>query len=294
MAFSRDSSMLALAGARQEVGIAQLWDVATGKLVRGFHGHTKSVDCVAISPNGRSLATGSEDKTLRLWEIASGRERKRLIGHEGAVYSVDFSPDGQRFAAMSSDAPIFIWNVCTEASQHLPGAKPADAQWAKLWEQLADPNATTAFQAICDLCALPEASVSFLEEQWKQTRRPGAAEVQQWLTDLDSPQFRVREQANLHLDRDATGHEELLQRAREQTSSPEVRQRLEKILGQVAPERLHRTRMVEVLEKIGTPAAREFLRRLAADSHDPLLSRDAAASLARLASPAINYETNNQ
>ena len=53
---------------------------------------------VAFSPDGRTLATGSDDKTARLWEVASGKEIATLRGHESGVYFVAFSPDGRTLA----------------------------------------------------------------------------------------------------------------------------------------------------------------------------------------------------
>ena len=53
---------------------------------------------VAFSPDGRTLATGSDDKTARLWEVASGKEIATLRGHEFRVYFVAFSPGGRTLA----------------------------------------------------------------------------------------------------------------------------------------------------------------------------------------------------
>jgi len=74
-------------------------------------GHTDRVLCVAFSPDGRTLATGSADKSVRLWESHSSKELHRLEGHAHHVRSMAWSPDGQRLACGVADGSIALWNV---------------------------------------------------------------------------------------------------------------------------------------------------------------------------------------
>ena len=76
-------------------------------------GHTLWVSSIVFSPDGRMLASGSEDKTIRLWDVVTGKHKKTLIGHKGIVDSISFSPDGRTLASGSEDKTIRLWDVVT-------------------------------------------------------------------------------------------------------------------------------------------------------------------------------------
>ncbi len=81
--------------------------------LKSFSGHGSEVSSVAFSPNGKTLASGSWDKTIKLWDIAAGKELKTFSGHSDQVYSVAFSPDGKTIASGSRDKTIKLWNIAT-------------------------------------------------------------------------------------------------------------------------------------------------------------------------------------
>jgi WD40 repeat protein len=85
--------------------------VSDGSLVRTLTGHIYSVTSVSFSPNGRLLASGSNDNTIKLWRAADGSLMRTLTGHTDWVNSVSFSPDGSLLASGSLDKTIKLWRV---------------------------------------------------------------------------------------------------------------------------------------------------------------------------------------
>ena len=94
-------------------------DLSAGSIAVMFYrtfmlnGHSGEVSCVAFSPDGKRLASGSWDKTIKLWDTHAGTELLTLKGHSHLVVCVAFSRDGKRLASGSTDKTIKLWDTVT-------------------------------------------------------------------------------------------------------------------------------------------------------------------------------------
>ncbi len=88
-----------------------------GTQVGTLRGHTNTIHEVAVSPNGRWVATASSDATARIWQLVSHTSHAVLKGHRGRVADLQFSPDGRLLATVGSDHLVRLWTV--------PEGKPA-------------------------------------------------------------------------------------------------------------------------------------------------------------------------
>ncbi len=109
VAYSPDGDRLAVASS---IGI-WLYDGGTGAEVDLFTGHVRPVTSVAFSPDGATLASGSQDATLRLWDVVAGQLQATLEGHQGPIASVAFSPEGATLASAGGERTFRLWDVAS-------------------------------------------------------------------------------------------------------------------------------------------------------------------------------------
>ena len=114
--FSPDGKWIAIAGSLNgREAIAELRDVATGQIAASLKGHARHVTCAAFSPDGKTLATGSEDRLIKLWDADTGQERLTIQGHTDSVRTIAFSPDGSRLVSQGLGNLARVWDVKTGA-----------------------------------------------------------------------------------------------------------------------------------------------------------------------------------
>src|SRR5437660_123306 len=94
--------------------------------------HGGHVNCVAWSPDGKSLASAGEDKTIRLWDPVAGKEIRACSRHSDSVQCVAWSPDGKTLASARRDTTVRLWDPAT-GKEILSCAGHKDAVWSVSW-----------------------------------------------------------------------------------------------------------------------------------------------------------------
>lgn len=84
-----------------------------------LYGHTNQVNALAVSPDGKLLATASSDKTIRLYALNTLQHKATLQGHTDAIYTLAFDPSGSKLASGSEDRTIRIWNWATGQTENI-------------------------------------------------------------------------------------------------------------------------------------------------------------------------------
>ena len=266
----------------------EIWDPSTGKIVRRLEGFDAAT-ALTFSPDGRTVATGGTDSTIRIWELATAQQRFKLDGHLGFVTGMAFTPDGKTLISGAVDSTGLCWDIAghgREKSQPLRvfGAEELET----LWKKLHLTNAARAYDAMLSFAASPEQALVKLKETLRPAPPMDAKAVAQWIADLEDKRFAVREKAMAGLVKVGDSAWPSLRKVLVNPPSLETRERILKIMGKVddpilpLPDRLPLMRDLELLERLQTPAAREFTTTLATGEPDAWLTQEAKEMLKRM------------
>jgi WD40 repeat protein len=255
---------------------------------RSLEGHVGVVNAVTWSVNGRMLASGGFDQTVRLWEFVNGKPIVSWSGHDGEVSGVAVDPSSRTVVSGSLDTTLVIW----DATRLGRGGKLPDSQKLPtaaldvLWKELASDNNVIGNAALWKMVSAVD-SPTVLKQKIFLT---DPKKIERYLADLNSKVFKVREQAMVALASYERWIEGVLRKTLENPPSEEARQRVELLLNKLSgtdaisleQERLRARRAIEALEQIGTPSAGDLLRALAAGAAEEDLRDMAQAAVERL------------
>jgi hypothetical protein len=255
-------------------------DATTGEVLKEVQG-LQHVWSVAFSPSGWLLAVAS-DNSVRVHDTATWQEVARFDGHDGTVRNVFFGADDATLVSASpEDGTALVWSLKPPA-----GGTPEPA---KLWDDLSG-DGPALRRAVWAAAQHPDTAVKLFREKWPVPDRPLDVErARKLIGDLDSATFEVRESAEAELVKLGRPAEAELRKALAESTSAEVKRRLEKILDRWSPHtaaaypatEARELRAVWALELAGTPEAKKLLEAWAAAKVGNRLSEAAAAALRR-------------
>jgi WD40 repeat protein len=267
----------------------QMSDITSGATLRSYKwpgdlapGH-RGLTCMALSWDGRTVATADPGREIRLWEVATGEVRTQWDGGRGGTASLAFSPDGKTLVVGTGDSTILVWDLTAQALAAWAGraAQPIEV----LLNHLGSDDARDAYAALRALATVPDQAVPLLTAK---LRAEGDHEerLQSLIRALDSDTFAVRESASKKLAAEGKGAAAALRRAAKSNPSPEASRRIEALLEKLssAPdvEDALGVRVAEFLEEINTPEAKALLKEMAGGRPGATRTQEAKASLLRL------------
>jgi WD40 repeat protein len=226
----------------------QIWELATARMRAEYTGHAARINCLAFSPDSRTLASGSDDTTVILWDTtgAHGQKPRELAGAElAAAWAALAGPDAE--AAFRAQTALMLSPTVTTAflRERLKPAPP---------DEFAGPRL--------------ERLIANLDRDDFETRNRATRTLE-----------KLGDFAEAALRKARTGNVSLEMRRR----IDDLLARLEGYV--VTSDELQAMRAIEVLERIATPDARRLLESLANGSPTWLQTREARAALARMKRP---------
>jgi WD40 repeat protein len=275
------------------------YDLGLKREVRRLEGQGGAI---ALSPTGRWLASATSGHTqsyhptrvggsefgvrpeptqgLRLWDSLTCKEL--LAGEHKEAYAVQFSPDGKTVAWIDPRGVVRLWDLTPEnaLANHPRGFSSKELE--ALWQDLLTEDGRAAFQAAGTLAADFKGTVAFLKEKLEPAPNVEEKRLTQLIADLNDDQFAVRESAMRELKKLNVLAETALLKALANKLPPEVQKRVEEVLKALGeeppPEELRCLWAIEVLERIGSPEARQVLETLGQGT--PLARQTVQARLA--------------
>lgn len=143
IAFLLDNTTLIIAdGATSLRGLLHRWKLGDSKPTQTIEAHADNIVSLAISQDGKQVATGAADNLAKVWEASSFKERAKIEGHVGHITALAFSPDGKWLTTGSADKDLKVWDIDSKEMIMLLGDKSSGVN-ALFWS--ADASSLTYF-----------------------------------------------------------------------------------------------------------------------------------------------------
>jgi hypothetical protein len=253
----------------------------------------ETVRAVAFSPDGRLLAAGGNPAgagapCVAFWEVMTGRERFRVSGHRGDVTSLTFAGTGRTLVTGSDDTTALVWDLWARPPDARADSPLDDREADRLWAALGDEDARTAYDALGRLSRDLGAGLRRAKASVRPVPAGDGARLADLIRALDSPRFADREGASRELAKAGEAAAAAVRKALAGRPATETEARLQRLADALAastPDRRREARAVELLERVGTPAAMDLLGEWGAGAENAALTEAALAALGRLRRP---------
>jgi WD40 repeat protein len=202
-AFSRDSCHVAASTWDTEHRV-RVWVADTGRPVQALRNLVDAVYALGFSPDGKRLATGGDDRTLRVWDLAAGNELFTGTGHDARIWQIVYHPGGEWIASAGNDRMVRIWDAAAGQQRQalsVPGEGIASvalspdgkllaggsAECCRVWE-------TATFKQIQELqtpaewLAFAPDGLTILTARIDHTAGPSRHAVRRWEVATGTPQ----------------------------------------------------------------------------------------------------------
>jgi hypothetical protein len=276
-------ALAALEAGSRSVG---LWDLQSGLEVLRLELDAPACGTVAFSPDGFLLAVASVRGWVQIWDIAEGGLVGRIEEPE-LVRSLAFSPDGRALAVGLHTGAVEIWSLTPD-----PGKNPTWTEDMQIyWADLVGGDVRRAFRAMDRLVSLGDKATEFLRTRL-QVPAGIEEQVSTLIKDLDNDDDVIREKAAKDLSEIGPFAEPALRQAIKAAPTAEAQVRLTHLIHaldrhvDIPPgHALGRARAIRVLDRIGSPAARELLSQIAEGSPSERERRTAREAHSRQRNP---------
>jgi WD40 repeat protein len=265
----------------------QVWNLLTGRRQGQWEKRDLSHPRPVFSPDGTLLAAVDEARTsVVIYDLLRGTELARFAGHEGEITHLVFAPDSGTLASTSRDATVLLWDLTGLATGvgTLPALVLTKNALEQCWADLGDGDAAREHRARWKLVAAGSASVDLLRQ--KLLVVPDKKVVASLVANLDADKYATRQKATRQLE-GLDGAQLVLRDVLGNRPTLEMRLRAERLLTKLheLPADAAHVRpllAVLVLERIGTPAARDLLKDIVERWPPSHLKQAAEDALSRL------------
>ena len=244
----------------------------------------ETTGALAFAPDGRTLAVGDTEGTVRRFDLRSGRELPPLPGHTGPVPALCWTPDGKSLLSFGADAQFFAWRADSARNWKPKNGPLSDSDLEALWDVVQrSEDALDQYGAVATLAAAPAQTVPYLSTRVAPIPKGNSERIDQLIADIQKGDYNARKRAVIELRKNGAAALPALRKTQERGYEPFLRHLMMEFEALPQSSDQQRSlRALPLLEAIGNADARKLLADLAGGAAEAPLTIQAKAALERL------------